>query len=361
MDLNPEALLVGRESRGLTQQALSEKAGITQGRISKAEHGLTGMRPEEVEAISKVLRYPTEFFYEPGRIRVAGTPCLFHRKRKTLPAKTLRRLDAVMAVRLINARRLMGDVVFDPSRIFHRFDPDEHGGPSATAQALRRAWRMPAGPIRNVTALMESAAGMIFLEDFGTTKLMGMSSWERNVYPIFLLNSRMSTADLRWTIAHELGHLTMHHFPTEGDDPEAEADEFAGEFLAPEHEIRPTLRGLEYRQLPALKSYWGLSMKGVITRASKLGAISKAQATKLYKQHSARGHTRVEPYELPHEPPTLAASAIQLHLSEHGYSVPELAFAVRLDPEELSILTGRTLPEGNQDPSNVVSLFPQRD
>jgi Zn-dependent peptidase ImmA (M78 family) len=140
--------------------------------------------------------------------------------------------------------------------------------------------------------------------------------------------------ELRWTIAHELGHLTMHGFPTSGD-LEAEADAFAGEFLTPRHLIFPDLKKLTFGRLPALKMHWGISMKALIKRAEVIGAIDKTAATRLYKQYSARRWNNAEPYPLPPESPSLIREAARVHFQDHGYSVAELADAVRLTEDEL--------------------------
>jgi len=353
--INPEVLIVARKSRGRNQKEIAKSAGVTQGLISKAEHGVTPLTADVVSAIADYLGYPAQLFYEPGRVREVGSACLYHRKRKTLPAKILEKIDARMYMRNINVGKLLDGLEIEGERTFHTMDPDEYGGsPIAVARALRAAWRVPEGPILNLTALIESAGGVVLMEEFGTHKLFGMSCWTTRGHPLFFLNSAMPTADLRWTLAHELGHLTMHAVPPEGD-PEAEADAFAGELLAPEAILRPDLRGLTFGRLPNLKMYWRLSMKAVIKRAQVLGAVDVPAATRLYKQFSARRYNTQEPYPLSPEPPTLVHSAIRVHLEEHGYTTAELAQALLLDVGEFN---REFVAEGDRSrPANVINLF----
>jgi Zn-dependent peptidase ImmA (M78 family)/transcriptional regulator with XRE-family HTH domain len=332
--VNPEVLVVARETRRRTQKEVAAAAGVTQGLISKAEHGVTSLGPREVTAIAGYLGYPARLFYEPGRVREAASACLYHRKRKTLPARILRELDARMFMRNINVGRLFDDLDVAGDRMFHTMDPDEYGGsPVEVAKALRAAWRVPPGPIQNLTALIESAGGVILMEDFGTRKLFGMSCWTTRGHPLFFLNSAMPTEVLRWTVAHELGHLTMHATAPLGD-PEAEADAFAGEFLAPEALLKPQLRRLDFGRLPALKTYWRISMKALIRRADALGAVDERTITRLYKQYSARRYNAGEPYELSPEAPSIVREAIRIHLEEHGYTPAELADAMFLMTDE---------------------------
>jgi Zn-dependent peptidase ImmA (M78 family) len=259
-----------------------------------------------------------------------------------------------MELRLIGVRRLLRDLELETERHFHTMDPDEYAGsPAAVAQALRQAWRVPDGPIANLTTLIESAGGVVLKADFGTNKLMGMSCWERDALPLFYLNSRMAPEDLRWTIAHELGHLTMHGVPPLGD-PEKEADEFAAEFLAPAAQITPALRRLAFDRLFPLKATWRLSIKALIFRAEAVGAIDRQTAVRLYKQYSARGYNAGEPYPLPVEPTTLVESAIRIHLDEHGYSPEELAAGVGfLKPHEFNSEFSPITPRSG----NVVPMF----
>jgi Zn-dependent peptidase ImmA (M78 family) len=353
VNVNPDVLIVARESRGCTQKNVAEAAGVSQGLISKAEHGLVGLDSADVDRIATFLGYPGRFFCEPGRAREVGSACLYHRKRKTLPAKILRKLNARMNVRHINIERLLEGLEVEAERAFHTLDPDEYGGsPVEVARALRAAWRVPEGPIRNLTQLIESAGGIVIREDFGTHKLFGMSSWPTQKHPLFFLNAETPMADLRWTMAHELGHLTMHAAPPAGD-PEQEADEFAGEFLAPMAMFAPAVRRLTFDKLPQLKSFWGISMKAVITRARAIEAIDKATAIKLYKQHSARGYNTAEPYPLPDEEPSLIDEAIRVHLHDHRYSHQDLADAMHLTVNEL----GREFLDEPERGENVISLF----
>lgn len=361
--LNPEVLIVARESRGCTQKDLADAAGVTQGLISKAERGVATLSPRHVEAIAELLDYPVRLFYEGGRVREVGSACLYHRKRKTLPAKVLNKIDARMYIRNMNVINLLDGLDIEGERTFHTMDPDEYGGnPIEVARALRAAWRVPDGPIPNLTALIESAGGIVVMEDFGHRKLFGMSCWTKRGHPLFFLNSAASTDDLRWTMAHELGHLTMHGTPPDGD-PEKEADAFAGEFLAPVALFKADVRRLTFDRLPQLKTYWGLSMKGVIKRAQTIGAIDPKTATRLYKQHSARGYNSAEPYPLKPEQPSLVDAAIRVHLQDHGYTRDQLAEAVLLTSSEFGRdFLGDAVPIAptNMNRHNVISLADRR-
>ena len=315
LDVNLEILVSARESRGLTQSDVAAAIGVSQGLISKFEDGLTALTRERLVLIAEFLGFPLSLFLEPDRIRSGASACLYHRKRKTLPAKILNRLQSSMYLTTVHTDRLLREVIIESDRTFHTMDLDEYNGsPVRVAQALRAAWRVGPGPIKNLTRLIEHAGGVIVMAPFGTHKLFGMSCWGKVGRPLFYLNSEMPTADLRWTLAHELGHLTMHASAPLGD-AELEADEFAREFLCPVSEFRPQVKDLTFKDLPSLKAYWKISMKAIIKSANAIDAIPTARAVSLYKQYNNRKYQVDEPYPVSSEPPHLLRDAMLVHLN----------------------------------------------
>lgn len=342
---NSQALIIARESRGRSQTDVGAAASVSQRLISKAEADLHIPSKTQLARIAEYLDYPVEFFSEPGQLRDGASVC--HYQRKTLPAGVLSRANAIMFVRNVNVQRMLNGLEIAGPRQFHTLEVEEFGNPTAIARALRTAWRIPDGPITNLISLIESAAGVVILSPFGNRKLFGMSCWPTQHHPLFYMNSEISMADLRWTLAHEVGHLTMHASPTAAD-PEAEADEFASEFLMPGAQIAPDLRRLRWESLGPLKLHWRVSMKTLIRRADSLGCITRDDAIRLYKRYSAHGFNASEPYEIPRESPTLLARAAEVHFKQHGYTVAELRRAVCLsNPADFAEVTTVSLSKGN--------------
>lgn len=342
--LNPDMLVLARESRGYTQTDLANRMDVSPGYVSKVEKGFVAPSDGFLTSLVEALAYPRSFLTQEARVVGFDSPCLYHRKRKTLPVKTLRRVEAQMHVTRLQLRCLLADLDLETPFSMHTLDPDEFGSPEKVAQALRRAWAIGPGPVPDLTRVVEAAGGVIAMADFGHGKLDGLSCWEKDGPPFFYLNSRQPPEVLRFTLAHELGHLTMHYFPT--PDPEAEADRFAAEFLMPAAEIRGQLQGLQFAKLGPLKSYWRVSMRNLITRAAKLGTVSESRSRSLYVQLSQKGYVNDEPYPLTLEEPTLIGQAIRVHMEEHGYSRAELAELVLLREDELVAKFGDKLPSG---------------
>ncbi len=331
---NPEVLLLARATRQRTQQQVADTLDVSPGLLWKWESG--GIQPpaERVEQLAAYLHYPSSLFYYSEQLRGTDSVCLYHRKRKTMPRRALDAAEAEMFFAQVHTSLLLRDLLLDTDREFVTLDPDEFGSPQAVARHLRALWRIPTGPIPNMVCLVESAGAVVLLREMRSRKLDGMSSWGKHAPPIFLLNVDNSVDRTRWTIAHELGHLTMHATPT--SDPENEANAFAQEFLTPEDEIRPHLGNLSFANLPSLKAIWRVSMKALIMTAGKLGTLPPNKVKSLFVQYSRAGYNRGEPYPLSAEEPTVIPDAIRVHLDDHGFTLSEIASRIRLLPDEFT-------------------------
>jgi Zn-dependent peptidase ImmA (M78 family) len=131
---------------------------------------------------------------------------------------------------------------------------------------------------------------------------------------------------MRFTLAHELGHIVLHRFPR--PEMEKEANEFASALLMPAADIRSVLSGrIDLRRLAALKPEWRVSMQGLLYRAQALELIGRSEAGWLWRQFSALRIKLREPPELdfPIEQPGVVGRMIQLHLDTFGISVTDMA------------------------------------
>ena len=334
-NFNPEMLTLARLSRGRSQTWFAENLGISAGLMSKWENGIVEPQPERIEQVADRLGYPSSLFFQTERVRGTDSICFHHRKRKTMPARLLSQVEAEMHLAQLQAARLLQHVRIKATNEFLTLDPDDVGGPHEVARVVRAYWRIPTGPVPSMVTLVEAAGAVVVLRDFRSRKLDGMSAWGKGTPPLFFLNEANPVDRNRWTIAHELGHLIMHRVATSGD-PEDEANLFAQELLIPRDEVIADLRRLSFARLPALKAYWRVSMKALITTADKLGVLPKNKIKSMYVQYSRAGWSQGEPHSLTPEKATVLAKAIQVHLGQHGYSIPELASVVHLSTKEFS-------------------------
>jgi Zn-dependent peptidase ImmA (M78 family)/transcriptional regulator with XRE-family HTH domain len=325
---NREMLILARESRGLTQSEFADELAkklamvITQATISKIENGLKEPTPEQISSFAQCLKYRKEFFYLAEQIRHFGSGCVYHRKKQRTPESKLRYLLAMINVRSIQVKTLLQSAEIETENEFPRLDVDEHGPPEKIAKTVRAMWKLPPGPVQHLTRAIEDAGGIVLRCDFETRDVDALSQLSPDVPPLFLINSSIPTDRMRWTLAHELGHIIMHTMPT--DDMEKEADRFASEFLMPQDEIKPDLFGVTLPKLANLKPYWKVSMNALLKRAGDLGTISPRMRTFLWTQMGRAGYRLNEPVPLPQEEPTLIDEIITMHSNELGYSTDDL-------------------------------------
>ena len=86
--VNPEMLVLARESRGLTRQELADSLQIPQSRLSRIEDGFSDLTDELCSWLERVLRYPI-MFYAQDRL-IEGARPTFYRKYSSLSKFVLR-------------------------------------------------------------------------------------------------------------------------------------------------------------------------------------------------------------------------------------------------------------------------------
>lgn len=320
--INPEMVILARESRGITQKELAALIGTSQAAVSKAEKFEHKVSESMLAQVSNALGYPEHFFYQ-NEYRFPPTTPL-HRKKQSLPQKVKNRIEAEANIMRLHLGKLLDSIEL-PGGGHSIYDLDEFGTPANVAKALRQQLKVPRGPIGNITTLIENLGVVIFLCDFGTDKLDGFTIiGDEN--PIIFINKDMPWCRSRFTLAHELGHIVLGHVQKQGI--EEEANEFASEFLMPEDDIRRDFNGekIDLRLLAMLKPRWKVSMQALLMRARSLKYLSDNQNTYLWMNFSRFGYKRREPphLDIPVEPPKLFKSIVDLHYNELDYSQEEL-------------------------------------
>ncbi|KAA1248672.1 ImmA/IrrE family metallo-endopeptidase [Mycobacterium simiae] len=316
-----ELLETLRIARGWTQAQLEEQTGIRQGTLSRYENGLREPDPATMAELAKAFGVTTEFLQRGQHRRAAMAVDAHMRRRATAKASLWRQREAQLNEYRLHARALFEEVSLQAEQIVPRFDGED---PSAAARMTRMQWRMPVGPVRALMHWLEAAGCMVIAEDFGSPRLDGLSQWI-DEHPMMLINTSAPTDRMRWTLAHELGHLVLHSEYLTGD-VEAEADEFAAELLMPAESIRPSLSKPNLGKLLDLKQEWGVSIAALIQRAHTLKTITPAERTRLFKMLSAKGFRITEPgsERIPPEKPRLQQH-LRSTLQAKGLTTAEIA------------------------------------
>jgi Zn-dependent peptidase ImmA (M78 family) len=227
----------------------------------------------------------------------------------------------------LTVRGLLRGIDYEPSLVLPQLSLEDIANPAEAARHVRRLWRIPTGPIRDLTEYLE-AAGLFLVPCNAPGKVDAVTRRCEEGWHVTAYNRDMPPDRDRLTRAHELAHLVLH-YNYFGPDVEAEADEFAAELLTPADEIGPQLTGLTTRdlwKLMDLRLHWKVSVPFLVQRAYELDCISDRQRRSFYQALSSRGMMyRTVDDQLPVETPMLLRRVISVHLNDHGYSLDSLA------------------------------------
>lgn len=332
---------LAREARGLTQTKLADLLDVSQAQISKVEQGLKSIDEDLLKSLSEVLKFPVQFFQQDHRVYVPGIG--FDRNRKSLGVKKRKMIDAKINIQRMHIQNLLSavDLISENIPRLDNLDETIYAHESEyVANSVRQYYKLPRGPIENLTKTLEDSGIFIIHTDFGTRKQDGITFQAPEIPPIIFLNKNLPPDRLRFTIAHELGHIVMHEMPTEKS--EEEADRFASEFLLPSEQIREDLldckiHHMHLDKLKDLKFKWGVSFQTLIKKAFDLKLINQKQRQYFYVQMSRNGYSRNHEPEcgLEQEKPTLLKNLFDLYRNRLDYSLTDLSLVLPLDKDEM--------------------------
>lgn len=314
-----------RQAQGMTQAELAQRLGVQQASIHRYEKGTRSPDTETLTRIGEVFGWSSRFVASASRPEGAIAVDAHLRRRATARPTVWRQLEATLNMHRLHAEFLAESVSVQSSRAIPSLDPVD-ATPQEAARVTRMQWRIPIGPVRDLVGWLESAGCPVIGQDMGTSRVDGLSQWSADL-PLVMYNTSAPVDRVRWTLAHELGHLVLHRreVPVEVED---QANAFAAEFLMPEAVIRPQLRNFTLGSALDLKQEWGVSVQALVLRAHDLGVIDHAQRTRLYKQISYRQWRIREPGSdsLAPETPRLLR-AIREQMSDLGLTDDEIAEA----------------------------------
>ena len=328
-------LTLAREIRGMTQTELAKKSGIRQAKISRYEGNISQVNSDHLRVLARSLDFPEEFFLQVGQKFGAESTEIFHRRRSNVPARDLKRIDGLVNLQRIGSAWLLQAFQQVDAFEIPTFSTEDFEDVSEIAGAVRSFWKMPTGPVKNLITLLEKASCLVFTADFKVDKIDEVTQWIPPSPPIILVNSAAPADRVRFSLAHALGHLVMHRSIPPYKEMEKEADQFAANFLMPEHDIVDDFQPVTIQHMLELKQVWRVSMQALIYRAKDLGIITERRFTSLFQQLSRLGYRKQEPFPIPREEPQLVKILLNKHKSQLGYTDKELAQLLRIRVEDL--------------------------
>jgi Zn-dependent peptidase ImmA (M78 family)/DNA-binding XRE family transcriptional regulator len=335
--INGERVRQARELAGITQSALSKKAGVSQPAIAQIEAGLFQPADEIVDAIALATRMPTSFFRRPAPPEFPLGSLLF-RARATAPQREKSKAHRGGQLAFELAELLAARVNTLPVRI-----PRLATEPVEAARMTRAALGLsPSTPIPNVVHTVERAGVLVVVVPATVEKCDAFSGWAGTELsrPVIALLEGVPGDRLRFSVAHELGHLVLHQAASGMvKEIEAQADQFASEFLVPESGIRQELSAsVTLTSIAPLKRRWGVSMQMLLTRARNLEIISPRRYRFLYQQLGASGWRTLEPENL----------AVRPEKPRAVRKMAELVFGSSLSPAKIAEELGISLVKATE-------------
>lgn len=349
-EYNPERVVLLRQVERLTQKTISEKTGVSQGTLSKIENRQVELTAPVVSKIAAAFDYPVSFFEE--ATGAAATTSLTYRHTSSTSVGELNAIATEYSMlcgvvdRMSASLGLRSKTTWIDAMAL-RDDPDDAGAIERLAEKTRNSLGLPpSGNIGNLTRALERVGIVVAPLHSLTAKQKAnlnsdgvtMPARDMNLMPVIGYGIRNNTGDrLRFTIAHELGHLLLHKYrkPATYRDMEREAHRYAGALLMPQADARILLGDhFMLSDLARLKASWGMSIASMVSRASNLGLIDANRTRSLQIQINSRGWRKQEPVHVGDEHPVLMR---QIMTAKYAGKTPGLGIDSLTAEKELKV------------------------
>lgn len=305
-----------RIANGVSQAELADTTAIPTGAVSMLEHGRHSLDDATLRRVADALNCTVDYLLRPREEPAATRPWL--RAYADASKKAIDRYIADTET-AIDAFDTLGLRYYPESLPTFDDDPNDDESIEDFAADVRLVAGLDAGDVVGNCIRRAERLGVVVLPmDDELGRHLGLSLRVNSTPVIRVSRPRVHAATTsppgdrqRFTVAHELGHLTLHAAtppPTTAVDArhiEQQAHRFAGAFLTPADPLLADLDRLSGRvtlnTLAQLKGIWGVAIKMLVVRLSQLGRIDDNHARSLYKQISARRWNVVEPVHTGHE------------------------------------------------------------
>jgi Zn-dependent peptidase ImmA (M78 family)/DNA-binding XRE family transcriptional regulator len=355
---NPDAVRLARRAKAMSQVELAVAVGVSQVSVSHWEKGQRVPEPELLDRLATVLGVLPLTLEDSS---LAMTTPMF-RAAGVTTKKDERRIEGRTELARLAASRILEEVDVSADLPWPSADDPLGSGPEEAAAALRRVWRIPPGPIADLTTFIEASGTLVLRVDFGHPKVEAAYAHPRRDARRWILMNTYATdwARQRLTVAHELGHAVLHHWDAfnvpDESEREKQAYRFALALMVPARDfildIAHTAR--RWEDFLRLRPKWGVSAAALARRARDLELLDPAAYRSLNIRRRNAGHWKQEPGsdgEL--ERPSVFPEAVSLLRSGAGWTDDEFSAIAGLPYEGLVDL----LPEDFvREPRGSVTL-----
>ena len=288
---------LSRRACYLSLRDLAAKIGgrVTEQAISKYERDESIPSSGVLIALANALDVPADFLVNGSEIRIESVEFrknwTTNRKEKSLvEATVLNKLERYLAVEEILGlpTTCWDEPRESPWAILQ--DPAEAENASLN---MRNHWGLGLEPIPNFANLLEERG--IKVITLSPSTFDGLTVRVRckgiGVVPIVVVNGYDWGERQRFTLAHELGHMTLD--PAPKINKEKAANRFARSYLMPAEKLRIDIgnhrSSISWGELIEIKRIYGVSLLALVNRCKELGIINTKLSQNLLNVIRNRG------------------------------------------------------------------------
>ena len=308
----PRRFEEARIEKRLTQNALADKSGISRVTISKIENGLL-LKPNMnvVTGLAWSLGKPLEFFYKDNEKNYRDTTPISFRCYKSKSSID----NQITDIKLERAQEFVQYLYGHVNKNYLDIIPEEISAEDAVtidridiegiAYRTREKWNLTQGPIIGLITLLENhgiiCCSVDLPKKIDSINVSFSFDDEQREVSLVLYNENLNYFRQRFSLAHELGHIILHHywskddFLKNGNLAEDQANKFASAFLMPYESFSNSVVSTSINGVRALKDKWKTSIASICYRMKELDLISQRQYENLNIYISRNGWRKVEP------------------------------------------------------------------
>lgn len=348
---DPARLTQARRISAMSKNDLHKAVGVSAAAIGLYERGEVRPRPDTIRELAGALNVPPGFFaHGRPRVQVEVAEASFRRLRSTSVGQQQQATAYVEQVWELSCY-LEERVEFPELDLPAWAHPDSPHVPDpvTAAQQLREHWKLGTEPIPHLVYEIEQHGILtVFFsmkQDDALPEKSRIDAFSTTALPRPLIVLTPDKADdvlrHRFSAAHELGHVVMHHGRLGSDiEMERQADVFAAEFLTPRDVIRDRLpTRFNLNALQELSDEWGVSPEMLVYRSRDLERISDSSARRAYITLRSVPRLPLSISAYPGERPELLRNALEL-MATVNVSVVDIATALQMTPRHVRRLAG---------------------
>jgi len=296
----PERLISARKMAGLSLEQLANRIGnISRQALNNYEKGKRKPDSSIIIALSNALNVKPDYFFQE---KVIPKIIFDFRKKSALLHREEERIEET-------AKKMYADYLEIESILgienrwtnpIESLSINNANDVEKAAILLRENWALGEAPICSLTEVVETHG--IKLLSFPANESFDGMACKESTNPIILINNNMKDAcRIRFTIAHELGHILLKFNPAlQEHEKEILCHYFAGALLLPLKQIETGFMMFHsgriiFQELFKFKELYGISIQAIAKRLHSLDKINDFEYQKFNAILNKKGWRKNEP------------------------------------------------------------------